>query len=73
MASLHALAAAAGISGIALPLSKTEENNIEAFMYSALSLKVLNIIFIYHVGSSKGVASRWQREGGGARHLDNLG
>ncbi|XP_026743890.1 meckelin-like [Trichoplusia ni] len=44
--TLHALAAEAGTLGLTLPLSLREERIIKAFIYSAVSLKVLKIAWI---------------------------
>ncbi|GBP68600.1 Meckelin [Eumeta japonica] len=43
--TLHALAAEATNTGFPLPLSKTEETTIEAFVYSAISLKIIYVLW----------------------------
>ncbi|CAH0590089.1 unnamed protein product [Chrysodeixis includens] len=44
--TLHALAAEAGTLGLTLPLSLREERIIKAFIYSAVSLKMLKVAWI---------------------------
>ncbi|XP_049877262.1 uncharacterized protein LOC126374615 [Pectinophora gossypiella] len=44
--TLHALAAEAGALGLTLPLSRSEEYMIRAFVYSAVGLKALKVAWI---------------------------
>ncbi|XP_059059582.1 uncharacterized protein LOC131852862 [Achroia grisella] len=46
LSTLHALAAEAGTLGMTLPLSKTEEYILRAFVYSAVSLKFLKVAWL---------------------------